>query len=115
MWKPENCDFCGDCLEKCKYVDYDHKKSVKEMIGLVKGEVGDVLNDCITCGACNQYCIKGANPFDLIIRRIQETHTGQWREDAYDEVYTNRGFKPKDNEIKKGKPWMSLCAMSFLT
>lgn len=116
-WKPENCDFCGDCLIACQYVDYSQEKAINEMTRLIKGEATvDILNDCITCAACNEYCYKGARPFDLIVSRMEET--GVWKlssegRDQFDGLVAKEpGWKI---EGKKDKPWMSLCAMKNVT
>ena len=116
-WKPENCDFCGDCLIACQYVDYSQEKAIDEMTRLIKGEATvDILNDCITCAACNEYCYKGARPFDLIVSRMEET--GVWKlspegRDQFDGLVAKEpGWKI---EGEKDKPWMSLCAMKNVT
>jgi Fe-S oxidoreductase len=66
MFDEKRCDFCGDCLVSCAYVDYSREKAIEEMRALVTSGEAGVLRDCITCMACNEYCEKGANPFDLI-------------------------------------------------
>jgi NAD-dependent dihydropyrimidine dehydrogenase PreA subunit len=72
MWKPERCDLCGECLEACLYLGYDLKRAQKEMKSLIAGEHSAVLDNCITCCACNTYCYKGAKPFDLIVHRMEK-------------------------------------------
>lgn len=67
------CDFCGDCLEKCQYIDLGKEEGKEEIKKLLEGEKSIVTKRCITCGSCNWYCEKGANPFDLILRRQEET------------------------------------------
>ena len=63
------CDYCGDCFDLCHYTDYDKKGAADQMRRLVQGDcAAEILTECITCAACNSYCEKGANPFDLILR-----------------------------------------------
>jgi len=50
-------------------VDYSEEKAKEEIGKLIKGEPASIIKECITCVACNQYCEKGANPFDLINQR----------------------------------------------
>ncbi len=73
MWEADKCNLCGDCLIRCQYVDYDEDKSVAQIKELMAGKTADILKDCVTCCACNEYCPTGANPFDLI-NRLQEVH-----------------------------------------
>ena len=55
MWDESKCDLCGDCLVKCRYVNYDKDKAVAELKLLMAGEDADILHKCITCIACNDY------------------------------------------------------------
>ena len=73
MFKRELCDFCGDCLVECQWMSVEHDQAVEWMKSLVEGNPAPVLNQCVTCFACNETCPKGANPFDLIVQ-LQEKH-----------------------------------------
>jgi Cysteine-rich domain len=73
MWNPANCDRCGDCLVECLYVDWDREKAVEEISRLVDTGGSEILTACVTCCGCNEYCEKGANPWDLILKRQEET------------------------------------------
>jgi len=44
------------------------------MIALTEDREAEILKECITCVACNEYCTKGANPFDLICRLQEKTN-----------------------------------------
>ena len=68
MWDASKCDLCGDCLVKCRYVDYDKNKAASEIKLLMEGKEADILNKCITCNACFQYCPTGADPANLIYK-----------------------------------------------
>jgi ferredoxin len=74
MFDRSKCDLCGDCLVKCPYVNYDREKAVQEMIALIEDREAEILKECITCVACNEYCTKGANPFDLICLLQEKTN-----------------------------------------
>jgi len=71
MWDETKCDRCLECLRRCKYIDYDGKKMTEELKALIEGKDTDILRDCITCQACNEYCTRGADPFDRIVE-LQE-------------------------------------------
>ena len=73
MWDVSKCDFCGDCLVKCLYVDYDRDTAVAEIKQLMEGKEADILSQCITCCACREYCPTGADPYDLIVKMQEKT------------------------------------------
>lgn len=107
------CDLCGECLEKCLYMNLSLDESKDEMKKLIDGEFTTVLDECITCVACNQFCEKGANPFDLINRRQEETGAFTTDESV---AFMNLG-KQAPTEIvegKSGRPVMSLCVVGDL-
>jgi Fe-S oxidoreductase len=72
MWDASKCNLCGDCLVKCRYVDYDKDRAVAEIKLLMEGKDAEILSKCTTCMACMDYCPTGADPADLIFR-VQET------------------------------------------
>ncbi len=73
MFHEERCELCGDCVFMCPYTDYDREESIEQIRELREGGIPEIVTRCITCVACNQFCEKGANPFDLILRRQEET------------------------------------------
>jgi len=66
MWDASKCDLCGDCLVRCRYVDYDKDRAVAEIKLLMEGKDAEILSTCISCMACNDSCPTGADPSDLI-------------------------------------------------
>lgn len=72
MFDLSKCDRCGDCLVRCQYVDYSREKAIQEMTALIEGKDTEILRKCVTCMACNEYCEKGANPYDLILQLQEE-------------------------------------------
>lgn len=38
MWDGARCDFCGDCLVRCQYVDYDKEEAIQQIKELVAGK-----------------------------------------------------------------------------
>ncbi len=72
MFEEASCDFCGDCLTRCLYVDYDQERAVAEIKSLIAGEAAPILSSCVTCFACNEYCPTDARPFDLILERQEQ-------------------------------------------
>jgi len=68
----QKCNFCGICLERCHYADFNREQGGDEIRKLIKGEPAHITDVCVTCSACNEYCPTGANPYDLIQRRMEE-------------------------------------------
>ena len=117
------CRTCptGDCLVKCQYMDVDKDVAKQEMIRISEGKDSFILNDCITCYGCEEYCKRGNHPFYLITERRQEKGiltspraiTNQWinigepqgkqRLGAIKEKILSFGFMPEFLEIVKGK------------
>ena len=75
MWDASKCNLCGDCLVKCRYVDYDRERAVAEIRSLIEGAKAEILDRCTTCIACNDYCPTGADPSDLIFRMQERIGT----------------------------------------
>lgn len=66
VFKPDQCDLCGDCLTKCPWLQADQEQAVAWMKAMMAGQETPALRQCITCYACNEVCPRRANPFDLI-------------------------------------------------
>ncbi|HOD28548.1 MAG TPA: (Fe-S)-binding protein [Syntrophales bacterium] len=90
MWNASKCDLCGDCLVKCRYVDYDKDRAAREIKLLMEGKAADILDRCITCNACFQYCPTGADPANLICRMQEKM-----------ESPISESFKPVINSVVK--------------
>lgn len=111
MFIEENCDLCGDCLVLCPYVDYDRDEAISQFKSLVGGGTPGILTECVTCVGCNQFCEKGANPFDLILRRHEETGILNI---PGPNLQMFRNLPNSPSEIVKGeagKPALSLCSV----
>jgi Fe-S oxidoreductase len=75
MWDASKCELCGDCLVKCRYVDYDKDRAVAEIKLLMEGQEADILKQCITCMACSDNCPTGADPSNLIFKMQEKTRS----------------------------------------
>lgn len=73
MFRAERCNLCGDCLIKCQWMEVEQNQAVEWMKSMTAGEHTPVLDQCITCYACNEICPENANPFDLFAS-LQEKH-----------------------------------------
>jgi Fe-S oxidoreductase len=71
---PDRCFNCDsyECLIKCKYLNYDFERAKQERIKLAKGEYTKLLEECVTCYACEEYCPYGNHPFYRIVELQEE-------------------------------------------
>ncbi len=107
------CDFSrckGECLTRCPYVSYTENETKEQISALIKGETARILKECITCAACNEYCPLGANPWDLIL----------WRQEQTQVLGIPKNAKPASDWLvkprmvrhgKPGGPLFSLCGI----
>jgi len=74
IFDPGLCARCEtyDCLMKCQYMDFDLESAREERWKLIRGEDTRILNDCVTCYACEEYCPYNNHPFYLIVERQEE-------------------------------------------
>jgi hypothetical protein len=109
MWDASKCDLCGDCLTKCLYVDYDREKAVSDIKTLMDGKEAEIVNKCITCCACREYCPTGADPLSLIISAVEKAGIFPISE----EELTRTSFEAPTEVIPgdPSKPAISICTM----
>jgi hypothetical protein len=119
MWDSSKCDLCGDCLVKCRYVDYDTDQAVAEIKLLMEGKEADILNKCITCVACNDYCPTGADPSNLIFKmqeKIGTCHIAVVGKPVLDEMANGLEGRGEPSQLIEGdpdKPVLSFDAFQF--
>jgi Fe-S oxidoreductase len=112
MFHPEKCTLCGECLILCPYIAYPEEQAKEEFRKLIEGEPTPVTTLCITCAACNMFCPEGANPFDLINERQEETGTFQVTDQALD-MFNMASMMPSEViQGEPGKPTINLCTIS---
>ncbi len=71
FFRYEDCDLCGDCLARCRYMALSRAEAIEEMKRLTCGEPTRVVhNKCISCYACDAFCPHDCRPYELI--------TGSW-------------------------------------
>jgi len=66
------CTFCGECMEQCINTNLNRETGAEEIRKLLRGEPAQITQDCVTCFMCNTICPTGANPFDLILWRMDQ-------------------------------------------
>ncbi|MCX7816394.1 MAG: (Fe-S)-binding protein [Syntrophales bacterium] len=110
MFREDRCDFCGECLARCNYLDFDRESGSEAFKKLARGEKENWIYDCVTCFACNEYCPKDARPFDLILKRMEEA--GDFTDPALRKQMADR-FKAEGEPrpVEPKERYMSLCVM----
>ncbi len=114
MFYAEKCDLCGECLSSCQYLNYDLERAKREMEELVNGGCPPVVESCVTCVACNQVCPKGANPFDLINERQEETGALGIPEESFEKFAQLHNLPTMVFEGDADKPAMNLCIVGSM-
>lgn len=61
-----------DCLVRCQYLHLDKNTAKAEIQKIYDGEYSFVLDKCVTCYACEEYCPMRNHPFYLIVERQEE-------------------------------------------
>jgi len=114
MWDESACDRCGDCLVECLYVDWDRDKAVAEISRLIDTGDSEILRACVTCCACNEYCGKGANPWDLILTRQEVAGCLKIEPRAPAMFEAVAGLPGSVRPGEPGRPAVSLCVLEPL-
>jgi Fe-S oxidoreductase len=116
MWDALKCNFCGDCLAKCQYTGYKKEKAIDDFKLLVQGKEADILKKCIACMACSEYCLKGADPFDLICKMQEKTGVSPMNIDEYT-LLSHPIFNTPSKVIKgdPDKPALNICLTESFT
>ncbi len=114
MFDKTKCTLCGECLMRCPYLAYPEDKAKTEFKKLIDGENTLVTANCITCAACNMFCPEGANPFDLINERQEETGSFKMTEDAIRMFNLGSAIPSKIIKGKPEKPVISTCVLGDL-
>jgi Fe-S oxidoreductase len=114
MWDVSKCDVCGECLVRCLYVEYDKEKAAANIQALMDEKDAEILHRCVTCCACREYCPTGADPFDLILRAMEERKTFPAPPDMA-EIFGLAAKMPASvSDGDADKPALSLCVMEAL-
>ncbi len=109
MFKQELCNLCGDCLVECQWIDADRDQAIEWMQLMIAGEKTPVLQQCITCYACNEICLQDANPFDLLASLQEKYHVFLSEEIATVEEAKNV-FTRELTGYPQAKTVMTVCA-----
>jgi len=115
---PDVCVNCEtvDCLMKCQYINFnDMSEAKEEKLKINDGKSSRVLDECLTCYACQEYCPFGNNPFYLLVERQEEKGILPSPRPIIEEQL--RMMKPKGRISKEAVsgPVVDMCAFPMLT
>lgn len=71
---PEVCERCEgtDCLMRCQYLGLTPDQARTEMRNIIAGKHSLVLDQCVTCYSCEEYCPYGNHPFYKIVEEQEK-------------------------------------------
>ncbi len=61
-----------DCIMKCQYIDLDLERAKEEKWKIIRGENSIILEECVTCYACEEYCPYDNHPFYQIVEQQEK-------------------------------------------
>jgi Fe-S oxidoreductase len=108
MFTPDLCIQCGDCLVECQWMDVERSQAIEWQKQMIKGEATPVLEQCITCVACNEICPQGADPFDLHLD-LQEKYRSLVSEEMVMATSNHYLFTGEIKEVPKAKRVLATC------
>lgn len=115
---PEVCRRCEtvDCLMQCQYIAFDdigEAKAEKQKINA--GEYSRVLEECVTCYACQEYCPNGNNPFYLLVERQEESGFLPAPRPIVNEQLKMMAPRGQITKAAVNAPVVNMCAFPMLT
>ena len=108
MFKPDLCIQCGDCLVACQWMDVERSRAIEWQKQMTEGKETPVLKQCITCGACNETCPQGANPFDLHLE-LQEKYRSLVSEEMVLATSKHYAFNGELKDVPNAKRVLATC------
>jgi Fe-S oxidoreductase len=74
-FREDVCERCPtiDCMAKCQYISFNSLEDAhKEWMKVVYGEESKILQQCVTCYACEEYCKRGNHPYFMICEQREK-------------------------------------------
>ncbi|MCU0599652.1 MAG: (Fe-S)-binding protein [Desulfobacterales bacterium] len=115
---PSVCQACEtvDCLMKCQYISFGSINDAKtEKLKINNGEHSRVLEECLTCYACQEYCPNSNNPFFLLVERQEERGFLPAPKPILEEQLRMMQPKGKLTAAKVKHPVVNMCAFPMLS
>lgn len=117
-FNPDVCAACEtiDCLMKCQYIDFrDVAAARKEREKINAGQHSRVLDECLTCYACQEYCPYDNNPFYFLVDRQEALGILPAPVPIVKEQLKMMGPKGRITHQEVNAPVVNMCAFPMLT
>jgi Fe-S oxidoreductase len=113
----EICERCEtiDCLTKCQYLKMDLKTAKVERQRLLRGEKSRVLEECVTCYACEEYCPYGNHPFYHLVDQQEKLEVWPVPQPITKQQVLMMGPRGKITPKKVQSPLVNMCYFPMLT
>ena len=99
---PQLCFICQtfSCLTECRYLSYGFDEAREERVKIARGEYSRVLEECMTCYGCEEYCEHDNHPFYMLVE-LQERFGVRVADDGFLAQLVERyraedEFRPKE-------------------
>jgi Fe-S oxidoreductase len=110
-----NCETI-DCLMKCQYLSFsDIAEAREEKLKINDGKDSRVLEQCLTCYACQEYCPYDNNPFYLLVDRQEEKGIQPAPRPIVEEQLRMMAPKGRITKQAVSGPVVDMCAFPMLT
>jgi Fe-S oxidoreductase len=109
MFRPDLCKLCGKCLEECQWMAVSPSEAKNWRKEMTDGKHTPVLDNCITCFACNERCPNGANPSDQNLA-LQERYRTLVPEETVKAVEAANLFVGELKEVPHADRIMATCS-----
>ncbi len=111
-YDPAICYDCDsvDCLTRCGYQDLKDIKVAKiEKEKILSGEYSSVLEDCMTCYSCEEYCPNNNHPFYQIVELQEKLGIKNVPDPIFKQQLKMMGAKNKIKKQSLNPPIIDMC------
>ncbi|MBN1656482.1 MAG: (Fe-S)-binding protein [Deltaproteobacteria bacterium] len=112
----KTCEKCPsiECLMKCQHMSLSLAEAKEQWGKLIKGEPSRILEDCVTCYACEEYCRRGNHPFYMIVERQEEHNTRPVPTPLTEQQLVVMRPRGRSRPEKLKPPLVNMCAFPLL-
>ena len=106
FYRYEDCELCGDCLYRCRYLGLSREEAIEEIKRLRAGEPTRVVHrKCISCYACNTFCPNDCHPYELITSAWHRRYTERGLPVRASYLMPATGDNFRTDMVKTMAPW----------
>lgn len=109
MFQPDLCTLCGACLAECQWMDISSSDAKRLRKQMIEGKYTPVLDNCITCYACNEICPNQANPSDQNLE-LQEKYRSLVPEETVKAIEAQNLFEGEVGEVPQADRVLATCS-----